>query len=152
MVIILTIIIEGIGVKTGKIFGNYTYGTNLPPYISGIPVAIGFAWLTVLLSSLPLAERIMVFFKGNKIVYTAVLTASLMTLFDFFMEPAAVKLAYWNWSAGEIPLQNYLAWFGISFLLVVSGKLFSFLPQKVSSLGIHSYIAQLLYFLLVSIS
>lgn len=152
MVIILTIIIEGIGVKTGKIFGNYTYGTNLPPYLSGIPMAIGFAWLTMLLSSLPLAERIMVFFNGKKMVYTAGLTASLMTLFDFFMEPAAVQLDYWNWSAAGIPLQNYLAWFVISFFLVLSGKLFSLLPQRASSLGIHSYIAQLSYFLLVSIS
>jgi putative membrane protein len=152
MVIILTIIIEGIGVKTGIIFGNYTYGTNLPPYLSGVPVAIGFAWLMMLLSSLPLAERIMVFFKGEKIVYTAVLAASLMTLFDYFMEPAAVKLNYWTWSAAEIPLQNYLAWFGISFLLVISGKRFLLLPPKTSPLGIHSYIAQLLYFFLVSIS
>lgn len=152
LIIILTILIEGIGVKTGKIFGNYSYGTNLPPYLWGVPLAIGFAWLTMLLSSISLTEWVLGFFKWKNIFYTSALTALLMTIFDFFLEPAAIKLNYWNWANGEIPLQNYLAWFVISFFLIMSGKLLQLLPQKVSTMGIHAYFAQLLYFLLVSIS
>jgi putative membrane protein len=152
LVIILTIFVEGIGVKIGIIFGNYSYGTDLPPYLWGVPMAIGFAWLGMLLSSIALAEWIEEFFQWKNIFYTAVLAALLMTFFDFFMEPAAVKLNYWHWLNGEIPLQNYVAWFSISFFLIISGKLLNLLPQKVSYIGIHTYLAQLLYFLLVSIS
>jgi len=150
-VIIITIIIEAIGVKTGKIFGNYTYGSNLSPYIGGVPLAIGFAWLTMLLSSIPLAELILTHLKSENILLTTLLTALLMTVFDFFMEPAAIKLDYWTWADRKIPCGNYLAWFFISLCLITGGKLLKILPQKLSTIGIHAYFAQLIYFLLVSI-
>ena len=149
-VIILTIVIEGIGVKSGKIFGSYGYGSYLSPYIWGVPLAIGFAWLTMLLSSIPLAEWILTRTNSANIIFTAILSALFMSIFDFFMEPAAVKLGYWSWLEGEIPWRNYLAWFVISFFLVISAKLLKILPQKFSTLGIHAYFAQLIYFLMVN--
>jgi hypothetical protein len=72
-----------------------------------------------------------------------------LPLHDFTSAASVAPGGFW---LGALPERaEDLAWFGISFLLVMSGKLFSLLPQKASSLGIHSYIAQLLYFLLVSI-
>jgi len=150
-VIILTMVMERIGGNTGKIFGSYSYGSNLTPYIWGVPLAIGFAWLIMLLSSIPLAALILTNTKSESIFFTPVLAALLMTVFDFFMEPAAVKLDYWTWADGEIPCRNYLAWFFISFFLILGGKLLKIIPEKLTSLGIHAYFAQLIYFLLVSI-
>jgi uncharacterized membrane protein len=30
------------------------------------------------------------------------------------MEPAAVKLGFWNWNGGHIPIHNYFSWFWTS--------------------------------------
>ena len=36
---------------------------------------------------------------------------------DFFIEPIAISLDFWSWKYDTIPLQNYLGWFLIAFLL-----------------------------------
>jgi putative membrane protein len=45
------------------------------------------------------------------------LAAVLTALYDVTIEPVAIALDYWQWHAGEIPLQNYLAWAAIAFLI-----------------------------------
>ncbi len=62
--------IEGLGVKTGKIFGHYYYGAVLSPFLWNVPLAIGFAWLSMLLSSIPLAQWICRYFRWkNRILF-----------------------------------------------------------------------------------
>jgi putative membrane protein len=39
-----------------------------------------------------------------------------MTLYDFFMEPVAMKYDFWDWKDGIIPIQNYVAWFLIALV------------------------------------
>jgi putative membrane protein len=36
---------------------------------------------------------------------------------DFFIEQNASKFDFWYWKSGIIPIQNYIAWFVIAFLL-----------------------------------
>ena len=36
---------------------------------------------------------------------------ALMTVYDFFLEPVAMRFDFWDWKNGIIPLQNYAAWF-----------------------------------------
>jgi putative membrane protein len=43
-----------------------------------------------------------------------VLAGLLTVAFDWIMEPVAIRLDYWTWAGGDIPLQNYLAWFLIA--------------------------------------
>jgi putative membrane protein len=37
--------------------------------------------------------------------------ATLMVFLDFLMEPVAVKLGFWYWKDGIIPVYNYVCWF-----------------------------------------
>jgi putative membrane protein len=73
-----------------------------------------------------------------------------MTLFDFFMEKAAVKLNYWTWESGTIPIQNYIAWFVLGFVFSILGLKLGLFKTKITSKAVHLYIAQLIYFLMVT--
>ena len=56
--------------------------------------------------------------------------ALLMTLLDFLIEPIAIKLDFWQWQNDIIPIQNYIAWFVLSFCLFY---LFRFINGKVEN-------------------
>ncbi len=109
---ILTLIIEIVGVNTGAVFGNYDYGNTLGFKIIGTPVMIGVNWVFVILGAYNLAERSFT----NKFA-VIIVTALLAVIFDFVIEPMAIKLDYWSWQDNIIPLQNYLAWFLFSLIL-----------------------------------
>jgi putative membrane protein len=142
------VLIEMAGVKTGRIFGHYEYGHVLKPTIAGVPIAIGFAWLAIHLSSIGVAKTI-----ANRLRLESLLlpltTALLMVLFDVFMEPAAVYLDYWRWLDGSIPVQNYLAWFVISLGFSSISYALGIFRIQLSGFVLHAYFAQLSYFLIV---
>lgn len=148
-VIFGSIFIEGLGVSTGMIFGHYSYGQNLPPYISGVPLAIGFAWIGMILSSAAAAQRLFPKIYQSSFWATILLTALFMTIFDLFMEPAVIKLGYWQWLNGTIPFQNYLAWFVISALFVWAGLKTKIFQVKLPAIAFHAYLAQLIYFIMI---
>jgi putative membrane protein len=148
-VIIGSIIIEGIGVGTGVIFGHYSYGQNLPPYIAGVPLAIGFAWIGMILSSAAMAQKLFSKIFRSSNLATILLTALFMTIFDLFMEPAVIKLGYWHWQSGIIPLQNYFAWFIISSFFVWVGLKTKIFQIKLPTVASHAYLAQLIYFVMI---
>lgn len=107
---LLTFTAEAAGVATGRVFGTYHYSDVLGPALFGVPLIIAFNWVVVLLGTLSIAG--MVF--GNRI--NVVLGACVLTVvFDAVLEPSAVALGYWHWLDNMVPLQNYLAWFGLSF-------------------------------------
>jgi len=145
-------LIELIGVKTGVIFGSYSYGETLQPTIWNIPIAIGFAWLAMLISSAVISQYLLPARFITKPFVIAIMIALLMVVFDLFMEPAATKLGYWTWQSKNIPLQNYLAWFAFGFILSYIGLRLGLFIKKSSALALHAYIAQLCYFVLVSLS
>ena len=145
---------EVVGVRTGWPFGKYSYGPVLQPQVGGVPAAIGFAWVLITLSSLLLAAAL-----RNRLPTTLRNTCHLVPLaavsmlcFDLFMEPAAVALGYWTWAANEIPLSNYLTWLvlGLAFLLLYQGLRLP-IPRRTGP-GVHAYVAQLAYFILVYFS
>ena len=151
-VVVLTFLIEAIGVKTGLIFGEYVYGSVLKPAISQVPLAIGFAWMGMLFSSTSVTQRFILNHYSLKPVGAAAVVALCMVLFDFMMEPAAVKLNYWDWEGATIPVQNYLAWFLISLVLAWSGFRLKVLSARMPRFAFHAYFGQIFYFLLVWIS
>jgi putative membrane protein len=150
MVFAVSIAIEYIGVKTGLIFGTYNYGTNLEPTIGTVPVVIGFAWLNMILSSIAVAHIILTKMPGGSLLVKALLISLLMVFFDIIMEPAAVKLGYWSWQGGDIPFQNYIAWFLISYIFVIVGYGMNILKRNIPVISQHAYYAQLMYFILVN--
>lgn len=139
---------EAVGVKTGLIFGDYTYGSVLQPQITGVPLAIGFAWLGIQISSLAVAQRLL---PRRSPYLIALATALLMVAFDVFMEPAAIYLNYWTWSGGHPPLHNYLGWFGIALLFSLLGARLQLYEKRLPIFALHAYAAQLIYFVLINI-
>lgn len=103
--------VEWIGTKTGLLFGNYSYGANLGPKISGVPLVIGFNWGILVVTSASIINHI----KASVLIKT-ILAAALMTFLDVLMEPVAIQSDYWTW-VGEIPLYNYICWFIVSLPL-----------------------------------
>lgn len=104
--------IEVLGVHTGVVFGEYSYGENLGWKLFDVPLLIGLNWLVLVYGSFELARLL-----TNSIFLAALLGATLMTALDVIMEPVAVRLDYWTWANGEIPLQNFIAWWCTAFVL-----------------------------------
>ena len=143
--------IEWLGVRTGQIFGAYTYGQTLRPSIDGVPICIGCAWFVTLVASGAVVQRIAPKSIVTSPVKLALCVASLMVCFDLFMEPAAGVLDYWGWVGNRIPLQNYLVWFGLSFIFAMIGISVGLFSQRLPRIAFHFYFAQLIYFGLVDL-
>jgi uncharacterized membrane protein len=149
LVFILAMLAEAIGTHTGLIFGPYTYASTLQPQVYTVPIAIGFAWILLLLTGNALGHRFLREFHTWNSWSKSVFIGLSMTAFDLILEPAAMQLNYWQWLNDSIPLRNYVAWF-------VLGTLFAWLGFKLGALHvrprrslIHFYGAQLLYLALV---
>lgn len=149
LVIIASFLIEWLGVKSGKIFGHYAYGETLQPILFGVPIAIGFAWLCMLLTSTAVVQRLLPKLSSYHFIIQAISISLLMVLFDLVMEPAAMKLGYWIWLDGSIPIQNFIAWFGISLIFALIAVAMSLFKAKLPAIAFHAYFAQLIYFGLV---
>jgi putative membrane protein len=146
LVIVGSFAIELLGVKTGNIFGPYAYGETLRPIMFGVPIAIGFAWLSMLLTSSAVVQRILPKFSNFHFVIQAISISLLMVLFDIVMEPAAMKLDYWTWLGGSIPIKNFIAWFVISLFWAIVGVRIGLFKEKLPAIVFHAYFAQLIYF------
>jgi len=129
--------IEVIGVKTGFIFGRYYYGSALGYKFLSVPLLIGLNWILLSYST-------SLFFRSANIVINALCGAALMVGLDFLMEQSAAKFNFWYWVNGSIPLQNYIAWFCISFLIhLLADKELSKKPNLTAK---GFYIIQVIFF------
>ena len=141
---VLTFILEVIGTKTGIIFGNYVYGNTLGFKLFGVPLIIGFNWALVILGAISLSEQI-----DKNIFLRSLLTGTLAVLFDLVLEPVAIKLDYWNWMSGLIPLSNYYSWFAISF---IASLLYDLMKIRIKErLPEVYFMIQLIFFVLLSV-
>ena len=114
MAVVVGMVTEMIGVNTGLLFGDYSYGEVFGRKLFGVPVLIGINWFCIVYTAHVVAKK----FNHNSIkgkVAVALLAAAIATAFDWIMEPVAMKLGFWNWNDGQIPLFNYCCWFVISF-------------------------------------
>jgi putative membrane protein len=106
--------IEVAGVKTGAIFGEYQYETTLGFKVLEVPPMIGINWLLLIYcvgSS---------FCRTSQPIFIKVLYGALvMTMLDFLVEPVAVGLNMWSWKETLPPVQNYMAWFIVSAVLLI---------------------------------
>ena len=119
MAVVVGMTTEMIGVNTGLLFGDYSYGEVFGRKLFGVPVLIGINWFCVVYSANVVARKVnSVKVKGKFSV--ALLAAAIATAFDWIMEPVAMKLGFWNWSDGTIPLFNYVSWFVISFSVSIA--------------------------------
>jgi uncharacterized membrane protein len=107
---------EVLGINTGLIFGDYSYGTALGPKIWGTPPMIGINWLLVTYVVNEVVWRLLP--ASVPSLAGAVVAALGCTALDYLVEPGAISLGYWTWQTGLPPFENYTGWFFVS--LVVS--------------------------------
>ena len=144
--------LEAVGVATGAIFGPYRYGNVLGPMVLDVPLVIGFNWMLTVLGGMVIARELGIGrgvggrteADGPCPICIAVATGVACVLFDFALEPVAVRLGYWTWYTQGVPIQNYVAWFAISTLSALAfpakrGRMSSRLPAA-------SFLLQLLFF------
>ncbi len=157
------LIVEVIGVNSGVLFGNYSYGDVMGFKLFGVPILVGIQWFVIVYCCGVIMQYVnnwayqkIIDLGGEneqtdkvKSISLIIDAALLATLFDFVMEPVAQKLGFWQWKNNEIPFFNYTCWFFVSgLLLLVLNKLpFS----KLNPFAIHLFIIQLLFFLALRI-
>jgi putative membrane protein len=158
--IVLGIIVEIIGVNTGYLFGDYAYGKVLGPGINNVPVLIGVNWFLIIYCCgisihtllMKAINRVAADTGKTPMVIKALSViidgATLAVLFDWLMEPVAVKLGYWVWNGdGSIPMFNYICWFVISLLLLMVFHFAKF--NKQNKFAVNLLLIQLMFFLLL---
>ncbi len=112
IIFLIAFFIEMVGVKTGIIFGNYSYGETLGMKLLDVPLCIGANWLLLCYVFTYLSKNNLAIQNDYLI---ASLSSSLITALDFLIEPIAIKFDFWSWQNNQIPLQNYTSWFIIAF-------------------------------------
>ncbi len=139
LVYILTFLIEYAGVQTGKIFGEYIYGDTMLIKIGNVPVVIAFNWTILILATYSISRMII---KNRWLI--PFLSSVLIVVFDYMMEPVAMKFDYWNWANDHIPIQNYIAWFVISLIAAFGLSVFRIRPKgKILN---YYFVIQLIFF------
>ena len=106
----LGFIVEIIGVKTGVIFGKYSYGNALGYKLFNVPLIISINWAILICAGIIIVSSIFT----NKIV-VLIITALLVTSIDLLIEQVAPKLDFWQFEVGLPTLHNYLGWIGVAF-------------------------------------
>lgn len=156
---VIGIAVEIIGVNTGILFGNYAYGPVLGLQVAKVPLLIGINWFIIVyccaVSVHSLLQRIISpatsagLSTSGTLKALAVITdgATLAVLFDWLMEPVAVKLHFWSWQNNMIPVYNYICWFAVSaLLLLVFNSCRFYRPNK---FAVHLLLIQVMFFLVL---
>ena len=134
----ITFILEAVGVHTGAVFGDYSYGDVLGVSLFSVPLVIGFNWVLVVLGALRAVRSL----RWWAAVPTA---AGITVVFDWILEPLAIRLGYWSWNWDGVPLQNYLAWFIISAFAAALFRILKLRPG--SRLPLYYLIIQVSFFI-----
>src|SRR5690606_3722344 len=80
----------------------------------GVPLIIGVNWIVLIFATGCFVRN---FGIKNRLVRAAV-GAFLIACLDFLIEPIAIRHDYWHWIDLDVPVQNYIAWFLFSFILL----------------------------------
>lgn len=145
---LLGFLAEVVGVHFGFPFGNYSYTGVLGPGLLGVPVVMGFAWMTLAAYIKQAVQHL------HSAVWVEVMVGALwMTAFDLLIDPlAANELGYWRWaSTGPyygVPIMNFAGWFVVSLLLlvIIRRKFTPCRPARLVGLSL------ILFFMLVAMS
>jgi putative membrane protein len=159
-VCLLGFTIEWIGVNSGYIFGSYSYGDSLGIKWKGVPLVIGINWCIIIyccgISTHALLQRVIDRLSPASSGPPQILKAlpirtdgaTIATIFDWMMEPVAVKLGFWKWGEdGSVPYYNYLCWFLASMLMLGIFHFCNF--KKRNKFAVNLLLIQFMFFLIL---
>jgi len=111
-ILILSWLVEAVGVNSGLIFGDYSYGSTLGYTILATPILIGFNWLFLVIISQSIAS-----FLKLKGVIAIISSSLLMVYYDTILEEVAPLMGMWKFSSPVVPISNYIGWFVVALIL-----------------------------------
>lgn len=131
--------VEVLGVWTGRVFGDYSYGEVLGLKVLNVPLLIGLNWsMLVFAIGVPMARSSMPTWAK------VMLSSAMMVALDVLIEPVAIRLGFWTWAQGTIPVQNYVAWGAVSALFFT---LFFLAPvRRENPVARYVLVAQVIFF------
>ena len=150
---------EIIGVNTGALFGDYSYGNLLGPKFMKVPLIIGINWFVIIyccgisIHTLLMKAISRISFETKtkpmalKAISVIVDGASIAVFFDWIMEPVAVKLGYWKWHDGTVPFYNYVCWLMVSNIILAIFHFSRF--NKQNKFAVNLLLIQMMFFLLL---
>ncbi len=160
IVFIVGFLSEVVGVNTGLLFGDYHYSKILGIQLFQVPILIAVNWFIIIYCS-GIGTHVLL----NKVIHRVAKDynepslklkamsvifdgASLAVLFDWLMEPVAIKLGFWTWDGdGSVPFYNYFCWLLISILLLTVFNFFNF--RKENKFAVNLLLTQALFFLIL---
>ena len=157
--IVLGLAAEIIGVNTGALFGDYSYGNLLGPKFMKVPLIIGINWFVIIyccgisIHTLLMKAISRISFETKtkpmalKAISVIVDGASIAVFFDWIMEPVAVKLGYWKWHDGTVPFYNYVCWLMVSNIILAIFHFSRF--NKQNKFAVNLLLIQMMFFLLL---
>lgn len=131
---------EIIGVQTGVLFGDYTYGDNLGPKFYGVPLTIGTNWAVLTFITGCIANT----WTGSP-SFRVIAGVALMLFLDLLLEGIAPPFDFWEFSGGVAPIFNYICWGLLALLMQIA---YNYLKIKGNyRFSLHLFLAQALFFL-----
>ena len=124
--LLVTNILENIGVRTGFPFGHYYFATLMGPKLLVVPISLGLAYIGMGYLSWTLGRIILGDLRGplsgNKIVTVPLIAAFIMVAWDFSQDPVwATILHGWVWLNGGayfgVPVSNFLGWYLVVYVV-----------------------------------
>ena len=109
-----------------------------------VPLVMGLNWLMLVYSVGIICNQL----KTN-IFFKSILGAMMLVTLDFFIEPVAIRSDFWTWQNIHVPIQNYIAGFTASVLLLLMFHKLKF--NKNNKMATALYIVQLVFFILLTI-
>lgn len=168
---LIPLIFENIGMKFGGPIGiKYYYSESFNPKFLGLPILIWIFWVIFIFVAYNLTNSIFInLFKKdyknllNDTLYFLILIlfdGFIVTTFDFFIDPIAVKYKLWNWenfkeSYFGVPVGNFVGWYIIgsttTFFLRILDKI-HYKSFNMQSLKLISLIYIIIIFTLFTVS
>ena len=150
IVTIFGYLVEVVGIKTGLLFGDYSYGNLLGWKIFSTPIIIGLLWFIVTLSAWQIAGL----YRKNKVI-TYLVAIILLISFDLILEQFAISYKLWLWPGNIVPLFNYISWAFVGTIifvfydrLLIKGKALSpFIMLVLPILSIYMWLMLLISYL-----
>lgn len=136
-------LVEVSGIHTRLVFGHYSYGETLGFSLFEVPLVMGLNWLNLIYSVGIILNKLRL-----NVIFKSLIGASLLVSLDLFIEPVAMKYDFWNWHLDQIPVQNFVAWFIVSFLFLI--YFFNAKFSKKNPLAWVYLVVQFVFFILLS--
>jgi uncharacterized membrane protein len=134
--IVVSNVIENVGVLTGFPFGRYYFAGLMGPKIFNVPILLGLAYIGMAYVSFVLASLIAgnpkSHLTGARLVTVPLIASFIMVAWDLAQDPIwATVLRGWVWLDGGpwfgVPITNYQGWFLTVFIICL---LFAFCLSK----------------------